>query len=139
MEYHLYDSCAHELADFLQGHDVQNTIGDRWNITSATAMFNAGVIGLHEADIFLLDEVLHLTDQIYPYVRIPTVEQFAFSVCLNHYTQTRLSSDIVHHYWQPADRALFRAELSRVLYDRSTGSYQERFNQLFPHRPSLSH
>ena len=99
-------------------------------------MFNAGVIGLHESDISLLDEVIHLTDQIYPDVRIPTIEQFAFSVCFHRYTKLRQSYDIIHHYWSPARRALFREQLSRVLHEPSISSYEERFRQLLPNRPS---
>lgn len=137
-EYHLYDSCVSKtkLVDFVQVHDLRNRAGQRWNITPATAMFNAGVVGLHESDISLLDEVLHLTDQIYPHVSIPTIEQFAFSVCFHQCTKLHESYDIVHHYWNPADRALFHKLLSRVLHDRSVSSKEERFRQLWLHRPS---
>ncbi len=136
-EYHLYDPCARKLADFLQVHDLRNRAGHRWNLTLATAMFNAGIIGLHESDISLLDEVVHLTDQVYPHLRIPTIEQFAFSVCFQHYTKLRQSYDVVHHYWPPARRALFREQLSRVLHDCSIPSYEEQLRELLPHRPSL--
>jgi hypothetical protein len=135
-EYHLHDSCASKLADFVLGHNLHDRAGQRWNITPTTAMFNAGVIGLHESDISLLGEVLYLTDQIYPHVRIPTIEQFAFSVCLDTHTKLRESYDIVHHYWRPTDRALFREQLSRVLHDSSFSSNEQRFRQLLPHRPS---
>lgn len=134
-EYHLYDSCASKLADFVLDHDLRNRVGQRWNITPATGMFNAGVIGLHETDISLVDEVLHLTDQIYPHVRIPTIEQFAFSVCFDKHTKLRESYGIIHHYWQPWDRALFREQLSRVLHD-TFSSNEERYRRFLHHRPS---
>jgi hypothetical protein len=140
-EGHLYDCQAGLVADFLQDHDLQNRAGQRWNITPDTLMFNAGVLGLHEADISLLDEVVHLTDQIYPHVRIHTIEQFAFSACFRHCTKLRQSYDIVHHYWPAPGRELFGQELRRVLHDPSISSEEERFRRLLPHQPrqSLSH
>src|SRR5215831_2779715 len=140
-EGHLYDSHAGDVANFLKDHDLRNRAGRRWNITPDTPIFNAGVIGLHEADISLLDEVLHLTDQIYPHVRIHTIEQFAFSGCFQQCTKLRQSYDVVHHYWPPPGRALFSEELHRVLRDPSISSQEERFRRLLPHQPrqSISH
>ncbi len=134
-EGHLYDCHAADVANFLKDHDLRNRAGRRWNITPDTPMFNAGVIGLHEADISLLDEVLHLTDQIYPHVRIHTIEQFAFSACFHQCTRLRQSYDVVHHYWPPPGRALFGEELHRVLRDSSISSREERFRRLLPHQP----
>jgi hypothetical protein len=134
-EGYLCDCHASELKDFLQGHSLQNRSGHRWNITPDTPMFNAGVIGLHEADISLLDEVALLTDQIYPNVRLHTIEQFAFSACFKHYTRLHQSYDVIHHYWPPPGRALFREELHRVLHDPLISSPEERFRRLLPHRP----
>ena len=136
-EYHLYDSCAQKLLDFVQGHELQDPAGRRWNMTPATAMFNAGVIGIHGSDISLLDEVLHLTDQIYPHVKIPVIEQFAFSVCFQQRTKLHQSYEIIHHYWPPVLRALFGGQLSRVLHDGSIQSDEEKFRLLLPHQPSL--
>ena len=73
-----------DIAEFLQRHQVTNLAGERWPITAETPMYNAGVIGLDAADAPLLDEVVHLTDQMYPPVRIHTVEQFAFSDVSRH-------------------------------------------------------
>jgi hypothetical protein len=135
MEGNLYDSHAAPLGNFLRDHDLRHLSGQRWNITPDTPMFNAGVIGLHEADISMLDEVLHLTDQIYPHVRRDTIEQFAFSACFQQYTKLRQSYDIVHHYWPTPGRALFNEELRRVLGDPSISSQEERFRRLLPHQP----
>jgi hypothetical protein len=101
-------------------------------------MFNAGVIGIHEADIALLDEVRHLTDQIYPHVRKGTIEQFAFSACFQLCTELRQSYDVVCHYWPRPYRALFSEELERVLRDPSISSQEERFRRLLPHQPRPS-
>jgi hypothetical protein len=140
-EGHLYDCHAGDVADFLKDHDLRNRAGYRWNITPDTPMFNAGVVGLHEADISLLDEVVYLTDQIYPHVRIHSIEQFAFSACFHQCTKLRQSYDIVHHYWPPPGRALFGEELQRVFHDPAISSSAERFRRLLPHQPrqSISH
>jgi hypothetical protein len=125
-----------ELACFLESHDLRTIAGHRWNITRHTPIFNSGVIGLEEADISLLDEVVHLIDQIYPQLGYFATEQFALGACFSQYTTLHQAYDIVTHYWHPVGRALFREELSRVLHDRTIASYEERFRQLFPSRPS---
>ena len=140
-EGHLDYCHGSDIAAFLEDHDLRTIDGRRWNIAPDTPMFNAGVVGLHEADISLLDEVAYLTDRIYPYVRIHTIEQFAFSACFHQCTKLRQSYDVVHHYWPPPGRGLFGVELHRVLGDPSISSEEERFRRLLPHQPrqSISH
>ena len=66
-EGHLPYCHAGELANFLERpHDLRTVTGRRWKLTQNTLMFNSGVIGMDEADISLLDEVIYLADQIYP-------------------------------------------------------------------------
>jgi len=125
-----------EIADFLEEHDLRMIAGQRWNITPNTLMFNAGVVGLREADIPLLDEVAHLTDQIYPHVPIHTIEQFAFSACFRQYTKLHQSYDVIYHYWP--GRAAFCEHLSRVLHDPAHTSNEERWCRLLPYRPCQS-
>jgi hypothetical protein len=137
-EGHLDDCHGSDIAVFLEDHNLRTIAGGRWNITPETPMFNAGVLGLHEADISLLDEVVYLTDQIYPHVRIHTIEQFAFSACFRQFTKLRQSYDIVHHYWPPPGRALFGEKLQRVFHDPSVSSQEERFRRLLPHQPRQS-
>src|SRR5262249_19483372 len=127
-----------DIAAFLKEHDLRTIAGCRWNITPDTPMFNAGVVGLHEADISLLDEVAYLTDRIYPHVRIHSIEQFAFSACFHQCTKLRQSYDVVHHYWPPPSRGLFGVGLHRVLRDPSISSGEERFRRLLPHQPRQS-
>jgi len=135
-EYHLGDPCTQRLASFVDSASLDDREERRWNIPASTVMFNAGVIGLHENDTSLLDEVVHLTDAIYPHVSIPTVEQFAFSVCLQQRTRLQQSHDIVHHYWPIERRARFREELGRLLHDASIDSQAERMRRLSLVRPS---
>jgi hypothetical protein len=138
-EGHLNYCHAGELVNFLEGpHDLRTVTGQSWRLTHNTLMFNSGVIGMDEADISLLDEVIYLADQIYPYVKMRTVEQFAFGACFSQYTKLRESYDIIYHYWPMPRRAVFQEQLRRVLHDPSIVSNEERYHQLLPHRPSQS-
>jgi hypothetical protein len=135
-EGHLNYCHARDVAAFLEHHDLRTIAGHPWKISPDTPMFNSGVIGLHEADMLLLDEVVYLTDQIYPHVRIHTIEQFAFSACFAQYTKLRQSHDIIYHYWPV--REAFCKQLSRVFHDSAITSHEEWFRQLLPQRPSQS-
>jgi len=138
-EGHLPYCHAGELANFLESpHDLRTVTGRRWKLTQNTLMFNSGVIGMDEADISLLDEVIYLADQIYPNVRMRTVEQFAFGACFAQYTRLQESYDTIYHYWPMPQRVVFQEQLRRILHDPSIASYEERYCRLLPHRPSQS-
>src|SRR5262249_8493194 len=137
-EGYLNDSNGAGLREFLDRNKLSTITGKFWNITRDALMFNAGVIGMHEADIGLLEEVLHLTDQIYPHVKIHTIEQFAFSACLRQHTKLKEACDVICHYWPMPGRALFQEQLRRILHDPSIVSNEERYQQLLLHRPSQS-
>jgi len=119
-----------ELSRVLEAHDFRTRDGGRWNISPQTVISNAGIIGLHQADAPLLDDVLHLVDQICARVDYFGNEQFAFSACLSEHTRLAHAEDVVHHYWHPAIRGPFHAVLSRVLKDQTIGSWDERFRRV---------
>ena len=133
-EGHINESNGAGLGTLLNANQLRTVAGGRWNLTDDALMFNAGVIGMHRADIGLLHEVLYLTDQIYREVKIHTVEQFAFSACLNRHTRLVEAHDVVHHYWPMPGRALFREELKRVLHDPAL-SDEQRWQRLMSCRP----
>ena len=115
-EYRLGDPRARPLSESLAGHAFRDTRGRRWAIGAATIMFNSGVIGLHAADAAVLDEVLVLTDQIYYFAPMIIIEQLAFSICLHEFTRLQQCYDVISHYWKPALRTAFQAQLARVLH-----------------------
>jgi hypothetical protein len=135
-EFRLRDTAALKVTEPLKGVDLHNLAGRRWCLGPRTAMFNSGVIGLHEANISLLDEVVHLADQIYPRAPIWTIEQFAFSICLGACTRLHQAHDVVVHYWHPTYRTPFGQQLNGVLYDESI-SLNDRLRLLLPLRPNL--
>jgi len=136
-EYRLGDRCARTLAESLAGHAFHDRSRARWVIGAPTVMFNSGAVGLHEADLAVLDEVLHLTDQIYAHVRLPTVEQLAFSVCLPRFTRVRQCYDVIHHYWPPDIRAEFNSSLARVLHEAPIPPRDEQYELLRPWAPKV--
>lgn len=74
-------------------------------------MWNAGVIGLQSSHLPLLDEVLKLTDELYPLFPRHTVEQFAFCyIFQKHGIHISKASHIVFHYWNLKE---FRSLLHR--------------------------
>lgn len=75
-----------------------------------TEMWNAGVIGLHSSHLPLLDEVLELTDELYPLFPRHTVEQFSFCyIFQKHRIRISEASHIIFHYWNLKEfRSLLR-------------------------------
>jgi hypothetical protein len=128
---------VHALAQLLRSHEFSTLAGERWKISPDTPIINSGVIGIHEADARLLDEVLNLVDQLCPQLDYFGTEQFAFSACLARYSTLRYAHDVVHHYWPPAGRERFHEHLAVTLHDTSIGSSDERFSRLFRVRERL--
>ena len=84
-------------------------------VSSATAMYNAGVIGLSASHTALLSQVLHLTDTLYRMNPSHVVEQFAFSYCLAQAGPVLEAAPYVLHYWHMKDiRPVLAAFFGRV-------------------------
>jgi hypothetical protein len=63
-------------------------------------MWNAGVIGVEDAHLPLLDKVLEITDKLYPSFAKHTIEQFAFSyVFQSKKLQIFAAANFIFHYW----------------------------------------
>ena len=148
-EYRLADPCARGIARALIGEDFRSRAGQPWQIGLRSTMFNAGVVGVDAADAWVLDEVIHLCDQIDavgarrppPPLNEPLTnlhpEQFAFSVCLRRCTELRQSYDVVTHYWLPPPRTAFREHLIRVLHKSGIQPQEQQFRELAGHAPHL--
>jgi hypothetical protein len=141
-EFRLRDRPVRELAEFVRSNPLRTQAGDAWPITSETAMFNAGVVGIHESDAALVDDVLHLSDQIFPVGGLTRADdqrrhadQFAFSVCLQMRSTLHQAHRAIYHYWSPAERAEFHPHLARVLHGSSAATPEEQLKELWRHRP----
>jgi hypothetical protein len=66
---------------------------------SAVEMWNAGIIGIHSSQSELLDKVLALTDELYPFFQKHTVEQFSFSYIFQQQKKIKSADSYFFHYW----------------------------------------
>ena len=62
-------------------------------------MWNAGILGFNTSHTPLLENVLALTDKIYPLYPKHVVEQFAFSYCFANETHIKAAAPYIIHYW----------------------------------------
>ena len=72
-------------------------------IPLATEMWNAGVIGLHESRLNLLEKILELTDVAYKIYQKHVIEQLAVSYFLQSSGKILPTNSWVLHYWQTKD------------------------------------
>ncbi|MBL0355783.1 MAG: hypothetical protein IPP72_02350 [Chitinophagaceae bacterium] len=70
-------------------------------------MWNAGVIGMNSDKAYLLDQVLAITDAVYPNFPRHTVEQFAFSFTLQKNFTIKAAEDAIFHYWYLKEYRVF--------------------------------
>jgi len=87
--------------------------GHALHISGDTLMWNAGVLGLSPADAGLLQEVLSLTDVLYPLYPKHIVEQFAFSVVLQQSGPLHSAAPYIFHYWNFKEWRLWLAAFFR--------------------------
>jgi hypothetical protein len=124
-----------EIVDIVSQHEFENFTGRKTRIPIRTDLWNAGVIGLDPADLDVLDEVLHLTDQFCARSNVHILEQFAFSYILAKRTQLHASHDIVFHYWRPYLRQPFRQKLPKIMRQCANLPLHDRIAWCYAHRP----
>lgn len=102
------------------------------------AMWNSGVIGVHSSDAGLIDEALHLLDQLAEAAPgTHYIEQFAVGHCLAP-LQLAEAADTVFHYWPPHLRDPFKHRLAAVLAEGQGMPLHERAHRAFSARPRAS-
>jgi hypothetical protein len=133
----LEDQVHRDLTRLLSSTEICDPITNA-RILATNAMWNAGVIGLHPADLPVVKSVLDLTDRIVAEEPIITAEQFALSYCLTRHTKLRGCDDLVFHYWSMQYRRPFRALLADLLRRTAGLPEAERVKQLYAVRPQAS-
>jgi hypothetical protein len=123
------------LRDLIAKAIVSDLRGVPYPIVSTECIWNAGVIGMDPSDRHLLDDVLHLTDQLCAQSDLHVLEQFAFSHVLLKYTQVNFAEDIIFHYWPPYLHRPFRSKLPQIFAKAEQLPPQERTNYLYSCRP----
>ena len=123
------------LQQVLDNASLVDSKGISYRIPSHASMWNAGVIGLHPEDAPLLDEVLHLTDQLTQISDLHILEQFAFSCVLSERTSLSEAADLVFHYWPPYLHNPFRKKLPLLMKSVEHLPLEEKIERLYAQRP----
>ena len=128
-----------ELASLLEsGPALTDLAGNVISVSATTIMWNSGVIGVHPADRHVLDEAIHLTDELCSRSKLHTLEQFALGVSLGRHTSLRETGDIVFHYWEGSFRVPFRQRLTQILDRYASLPLSERARLSYADRPRSS-
>ncbi len=133
----LEDQIHHELTRLLSSGNICDPL-TKSRVLPTNAMWNAGVVGLHPADLPVLKNVIALTDRIVAEEPVITAEQFALSYCLARQTKLRASDDLVFHYWAMQYRRPFRAVMAELLPGTAGLPEAERVERLYAVRPRAS-
>lgn len=83
------------------------------SVPLATEMWNAGVIGLHESRLGLLEKILELTDAAYAKYQKHVIEQLAVSYFLQSTGRILPAEPWVLHYWAAKD--IWQRRIDRFL------------------------
>lgn len=113
---HIREGRMSELREWPQINQIATALGGRAcriPLTADTVMYNVGVLGLHPADLALVDRAITATSEMRAHSDLFTCNQIATSmVCAN---ESRLSTceDVVEHYWG-GDRAYYHYQIDRM-------------------------
>jgi hypothetical protein len=106
-----------------------------FTLTPNLRLWNAGIAGLHPANVGLLDRVAALSDEIWDWQPNDFAEQMAFSAILGAETQRREAADVIFHYWRPYLRNPFRETLATLMPQSRDLPAAERIEKCWPKRP----
>lgn len=112
------------------GQPLPNFTGQMW-------MWNAGLLGVHPAQVDLIPLVVHVNDQIWEKCQSGHAEQVAWAYVLQEKTHLQRCDDVIFHYWKPYLRKPFTAKLPELLADTATLPPRERAAALYRQRIRL--
>ncbi|WP_018616037.1 hypothetical protein [Segetibacter koreensis] len=96
-------------------------------------MWNAGVIGLDESHLPLLDIVLEITDKLYPLFPRHTVEQFAFCYTFQKAAvKITAAAPYIFHYWNLKEFRLLLADFFANNSSADVNTLINRSEQILP-------
>lgn len=84
---------------FVKKHNFQLSVGEVMHIPLTTNIWNAGVLGLTNAQQVILKDVIELTEGIYKLWDMNGAEQLSFSYFLQNKFKINPAEGIIHHYW----------------------------------------
>lgn len=80
-------------------HKAVPVYGQPVRIPATTTMFNAGVLGFSSKQVEVFENVLYLTDAMYPLFPKHVVEQLAFSFYFQQTGIVQTAEKWIYHYW----------------------------------------
>lgn len=105
--------------------------GEQVTVPLATMMWNAGIIGLAQADSKLLDLYISLTDEMFSQCKSFIVEQFVASYVLQLTTQVRSTGDYIDHYWPKSIKHTYNLRIPFFLKENVAKSGKELYAAAF--------
>lgn len=105
--------------------------GEQVAIPLATMMWNAGIIGLSQADAKVVDLYISLTDEMFARCKSFIVEQFVASYVLQLTTQLRSTEDYIDHYWPKGIKHTFNVRIPGFLKENEGKSGKELYAAAF--------
>ena len=128
------EACRNFSAKLREQH-VTDQAGNILPIPDQFDSYNSGVVGLHPSDLPLVDETLHLYDQMQRISGLRTCEQLAFGYVLDRKTRLKLAWDVVYHYHTWALRYKFEGDLPSFLAEAADLPQNVSLGWLYSKRP----
>jgi hypothetical protein len=92
-------------------------------ISSHAKMFNSGVVGIHEGNADILDEVIQLNDEMLvsgDFGFTHAIEQLAFSLVFQKHGSISTCENVIDHYYG-LRRPFYRSQISKLIESRQIG------------------
>lgn len=77
---------------------------------SEIVMWNAGTLGIAEANKQLIPEVLEVADELYSVYRYHLAEQLAWALVFSRVGSITAADDLIYHYWFGQEEITYRVE-----------------------------
>jgi hypothetical protein len=97
-----FANAAQYPESFLQFIDQHELVagGKTLKFSKEQYVWNAGVIGIHNSSLHLLEDILSFNDQIYPATKWFISEQLAFGLMLQSFSDLKPAGTVINHYFQ---------------------------------------
>lgn len=106
--------------------------GNNLKIPLETSMWNAGVLGIPQAQKNLANRVLELSDKMYQKYEKHIIEQLAFSYLMNLESSAHPSDKYIYHYWRFKEFREILKDFFNFHKDLSLEELAEKSTQIIP-------
>ncbi len=123
-----------KLFKYLYFNDIILSDGTKFQVSTKTQMWNAGVIGINESNKEILDKVLDFTDSLYPHFPKHIVEQFAFSYYFQTQSEIVPAESCIYHYWNFKEFRIVLSGFFERFKDKDTTFLTRKIVEIDPQR-----